>query len=214
MTYINTTTHDTPHTPHTPNTSLAHMPRAPRLALAMLALVSLQVSAHPMMASNAAFETGFLHPWTGLDHVMAMLLVGVWCALTYKRAWALPMLFSISLAIGLVATSTSLQALYIEPMVAGSVLMLGMLVRGTNRLPSWAGLALLSVFGLLHGAAHGIALAPANHLPVLLGTLLGSASLQLVGYWLGRSLRGHHTLQSALGWSGALVGAALLGAMA
>lgn len=160
------------------------------------------------------FAQAVLHPWTGLDHLLAMVLVGVWCALTTQQAWRLPLVFSLSLAVGF-ALGAPLAALpLLEPMVALSLLVLGLLTRRVAGLPGTSSLLLMALFGVLHGAPHGQELASGHTLATLAGMLLGSTTIQTMGYALGRLMRGKLALQNGLGLSTALVGAGLLTVMA
>jgi len=88
------------------------------------------------------FVTGFLHPLTGADHLAAMVAVGLWSALTARRAWPdllwAPLGFAVMLLVGAIAGLTRVQLPAVEPMIAASLLVVGLLV-ATQRSPAGAG---------------------------------------------------------------------------
>lgn len=169
-------------------------PTPARLAALALAAMPLLAAAH-VGADGAAhhdgFLSGFTHPFTGLDHLAAMVAVGLWSALTTPRAtaWALlrlPLAFAMLLLVGALAARAGLALPAIEPLIASSVLVLGLLVALQVRLPALAGALLVGVFALFHGAAHGQELASGT---ALAGMLLATAVLHAAGLGLGWWLR-------------------------
>lgn len=165
--------------------------RTPQLALAAsLTLVSGSAFAHSGDHTLAGFTAGFAHPFSGLDHLLAMLAVGLWAARQGGHArWALPAAFlAAALAgVGWAAAGGVLPAL--ETGLALSVLLLGLLVatRGTGLA---AGVAVAAGFAVFHGYTHGIELAAApSMLSALVGFVLASASLHLAGLGMGIGAR-------------------------
>ena len=131
------------------------------LALAALAAPALAL-AHPGSLADhahAGFAAGFAHPFTGLDHLAAMLAVGVWSALAVRPVWVAPMAFVVMLAAGALAGFGGLAVPMVEPMIAASLLVIGLLVATRARLPLWAAAAAAGGFAFFHGAAHGLELA-------------------------------------------------------
>jgi len=110
-----------------------------------LALTSLPVAAFAHMGEQAhthglanSFLQGFAHPFTGADHLAAMLAVGAWSALTFPRlgsAWRVPTAFVALLVAGAVAGLAGLWMPGVEPMIAASVLVLGLLVAVQKQMP-------------------------------------------------------------------------------
>lgn len=148
-----------------------------------LATVSGLALAHAGADASAhhGFNAGLLHPFTGADHLAAMLAVGAWSAGTAGRRWLAPLGFMALLALGAVL-GQRLPA--VELMIAVSLLVLGALLMAPRR-PL---LALLPIagFALFHGAAHGQELAGGA---ALAGMLAGSAVLHGVGIALGLALQ-------------------------
>lgn len=183
-------------------------------AMAGLALFPLLASAHPghEVPGQASWLDGLTHPFTGLDHLAAMLAVGLWSGLSARRAWVAPLAFASLLLIGALLASAGLQLPLIEPMIACSLLVLGLLLARRQNLPPVATAVLVGGFALFHGAAHGQELGAG---PALLGMVVATASLHLAGLGLGCWLRAQGdqwAARSSLvgGLSVAALGAALL----
>jgi urease accessory protein len=184
------------------------MRRTTPLLLLSLALLAASRPALAHVGADASGHhgllTGFSHPLTGLDHLAAMLAVGFWCALTTRRVWAAPLAFAGLLLVGALLAQAGIAFPGIEPMIAASMLVVGLLLAARVRLPEAAGAVLVGAFALFHGAAHGQEL---NGTAALLGMVAGTATLHLAGMALGLLLRtrGHWLPRTA----GALV--ALMG---
>jgi len=131
----------------------------------------------------ASFKGGLLHPFTGFDHLLAMLAVGVWSALAPRPMWIAPLAFMGMLAVGALAGASGIALAGVEPMIAASLLVMGLLIAWAHRLPVAAGALAAGVFALFHGAAHGAEVGATPF--ALLGMLLASASLHLTGLALG-----------------------------
>ncbi len=149
--------------------------------------------AHPGHAGDG-FGVGFMHPFLGLDHLLAMVVVGIWSVLYSRRVWLAPLCFVSFLAIGALLGHGGLVVPQLEPLVAASVLVLGLMLtlplgRGTS-----APLAVIGAFALCHGMAHGGELGAAGG--VLAGIVLGSAILHGAGMLLAR-----HVLQQRESWA-------------
>ena len=171
---------------------------------ALIALCSLAANAmaHPgafadtpaQASAAASFFAGFTHPLTGLDHLAAMLSVGLWGALTARRSgpemlWG-PLAFAVMLWAGAVAGWMGVALPAVEPMVAASVLVLGLLVLAGRHAQSLPAFLLIALFGIFHGAAHGYELAGSPFmLASLAGLLSASLALHAVGLALGWALR-------------------------
>jgi urease accessory protein len=163
------------------------------------------------------FAQGFTHPFTGLDHLAAMLAVGAWSALAFRQlhtAWRPPAAFVALLVLGALAGFGGLWVPGVEPMIAASVLVLGLLVAVHRRMPWGAAAALAGVFAFFHGAAHGYELAGdggAAAFGALAGMAAGSAVLHAAGMLLGHTLmQRHQWIARAGGAATALLGAFML----
>lgn len=134
------------------------------------------------------FLSGLLHPITGLDHLAAMVAVGVWSAATTRRFWIAPIAFALTLFAGALLAQGGVAFPAIEPMIAASMLVVGLLLAARAKLPEAAGALLVGAFALFHGAAHGQEL---GGLAALLGMVAGTALLHAVGMGLGQVLVKH-----------------------
>lgn len=161
------------------------------LAASGSAMAHTGADAHTQMG----FLIGFLHPFTGLDHMVVMLAVGFWSALVARRwglglLWA-PLGFANVLLVGAALGLQGLALPAVEPMVAATLVVSGLLV--VRKLPLqglWAA-ALAGVFALFHGLAHGYALAAeGNAFPALAGMLCATLLLHATGLAMGWTLRG------------------------
>ncbi|MGC3961978.1 MAG: HupE/UreJ family protein [Rhodocyclaceae bacterium] len=157
----------------------------------------------------AGFSEGFAHPFTGMDHLAAMVAVGIWSAMTTRRVWVAPLSFASLLLVGAVMGIAGVALPAVEPMIAASLLVLGLLVATRASLPAGAGALLAGGFALFHGLAHGTELAAAHSVAgALAGMVLGTALLHVTGIAIG------HTMMRASAWWPRVLGGgvALLGA--
>ena len=121
------------------------------LALAAPAFAHTGVGAH-----SHGFAAGFLHPLMGLDHMLAMLGVGVWAAQLGKRAtWLVPAAFVAVMIAGAGLALSGAALPMVEFGIAGSVLVIGALIAFGTRLPVGVAMGLVGLFALFHGHAHG-----------------------------------------------------------
>ena len=158
---------------------------------------------------------GFVHPFTGLDHLAAMLAVGMWSALCTKRAWLAPLAFVNMLLAGALMGLSGLALHALEPLVASTVLALGLLLATRAQLPGFVAAALAGGFAVFHGMAHGVEFAASSPIEPLIGMLLGSSVLLGVGLLAGNALQKHSQQWPRLaGIAIALWGGVLLAQMA
>ncbi|MDR1349888.1 MAG: HupE/UreJ family protein [Zoogloeaceae bacterium] len=164
----------------------------------LLSLASFGALAHVGHGDAPGLAAGFLHPLTGADHLMAMLAVGIWSAMTTRRVWVAPISFASLLLVGALLGLAGLHFPVVEPMIAASLLVLGLLLASQARLPLMAGAALTGAFALFHGAAHGAELGSASPLAAIIGMVLGTALIHVAGLLLGRLLLARHVLWARL----------------
>jgi len=180
--------------------------------------LSISTSAHIGAESHShnSFIDGFLHPLLGMDHLAAMVAVGLWSALAARRAgpdllWG-PLGFAALLLVGAVLGLQGVVVPAVEPMIAASLLATGLLVVSRLRVPGIVAALGVGVFAIFHGAAHGYELAGDGHAwQTLAGMLLATVLLHCAGLAAGWALRQRHVwLARAAGAGVAAFGGALL----
>jgi urease accessory protein len=159
--------------------------------LSLVTLAPVLAQAHPGHGSSIGFTSGMIHPMTGLDHILAMVAVGMWAAqLGGRRLWALPAAFLCLMSAGGLIGMAGFHFPMIEAGILASVLVLGLLIAGAVRLPMWSSLALVGLFAFCHGHAHGSELpAGASGLTYGVGFVLSTALLHLAGIGLGLAVQ-------------------------
>ena len=164
---------------------------------------------------HTGFMAGLLHPFTGIDHLAAMLAVGVWSALAVRPVWVAPLAFVALLGAGALGGLAGVAVPGVEPMIAASLLVTGLLIATRAQWPVWAAALVAGLFAFFHGAAHGMELSGVGVAQALAGMLVGSAALHLTGIGLGRWVFDQRRWLSAMaGGAVALLGSALLLRMA
>ena len=180
--------------------------------------LSTYTAAHPgheVDAHSISFMDGLLHPLTGLDHLAAMLAVGLWSALSAtsaRRIWLAPVAFAAMLLVGALLGLNGVELPAVEPMIAASLLVMGLLVATRAQLPLAVTAGVVGVFAVFHGIAHGTELAGGgNGFAPLLGMLVATIALHLTGVGLGLALRSHSVWwPRVVGGLTALLGGAFL----
>ncbi len=143
--------------------------------------------AHTMGAEGAGFITGLAHPFSGLDHLLAMIAVGIWAAqLGGSAVWRLPLSFIAMMAAAAAISASGFSFPALEPLIAGSVMLLGLMVVFAIRLPVNLSILLVGLFAVFHGYAHGLEIPQAGS-ALLYGSgfVLATALLHLAGIGLG-----------------------------
>ena len=196
------------------------MRRIPLKTIILIAAYALSTyaAAHPgheVDAHGISFMDGLLHPLTGLDHLAAMLAVGLWSALSAtsaRRIWLAPVAFAGMLLVGALLGLNGLELPAVEPMIAASLLVMGLLVATRAQLPLAVTAGVVGVFAVFHGIAHGTELAGGgNGFAPLLGMLVATIALHLAGVGLGLALRSHSVWwPRVVGGLTALLGGAFL----
>ncbi|TBR42542.1 HupE/UreJ family protein [Marinomonas agarivorans] len=130
------------------------------LPLSFFALFSQYALAHPN--HETGLLSGFIHPFLGLDHILAMLAVGLWAGRLGKQARVqIPSMFVFVMAFACVLAVLGMKVPYVEQGIALSVVFLGLLLLFSLRFSTVASATLIAFFAFFHGAAHGIEM-PAN----------------------------------------------------
>ena len=151
-------------------------------ALFAMCLPSL-AHAHVGMGEASGWVHGLVHPFSGLDHLCAMIAVGLWAAQIGGRAiWRVPLTFVSVMALGGVLGMAAVPVPFIETGIIMSLLVLGLLIAAAVRLPLLASAAIVGVFAIFHGYAHGTEMPQSTSgLGYALGFMLATASLHGMG---------------------------------
>lgn len=174
--------------------------------------------AHVNPAEHGSFMAGLTHPMLGLDHILAMVTVGLWAAMVGGRAvWAVPGAFVAMMAAGFVFSVSGGALPFVEPVILSSVVVLGLLVALAVRLPVAVCATLVAGFAVFHGYAHGAELGNAAALVYGAGFVTATVVLHALGVGLGimlsktfaDSLQGER-LSRVLGAGTAFAGGVLL----
>ena len=157
------------------------------LSVAALALLPSLAYAHVGTGETGGFLHGLTHPVSGLDHICAMLAVGLWAAQTGGRSmWAVPLIFVSVMALGGILPLLGIGLPFVEQGIALSVLLLGVLIAASVRLPLWLSSSMVGLFALWHGHAHGTEMpALASGIEYVLGFMLATVLLHVVGIAFG-----------------------------
>ena len=159
-----------------------------RLATLTLVLLAPAVAgAHPQTGGIGGFVSGFLHPLTGLDHIAAMVAVGLWGAyLGAPAMWLLPVIFPMVMAFGGALGVLGVPLPGVEFCIALSGIMLGLAVAFAARPPLWIAGLMVGFFAIFHGHSHGTELPhAANAFTYAVGFVLATGLLHLSGIALG-----------------------------
>jgi urease accessory protein len=159
---------------------------APALFLLLFCLPA-TASAHSETGTVGGFVSGFTHPLGGLDHIVAMVAVGLWGAFLGGRAmWTLPVVFPVVMALGGALGVVGVELPGVETGIALSGVVLGVMVALAARPPLWVAAVLVGIFAVFHGHAHGTELPEAaNALTFAIGFVIATGLLHLCGIAFG-----------------------------
>lgn len=161
-------------------------------SMLIMLVFSRPLLAHADLAAlHGGFISGFMHPISGLDHVIAMVAVGLWGAFLGGSAiWMLPVIFPLVMAFGGALGVVGVSLPFIEPGIALSGVVLGLVVFFAARPPLWIASIIVGIFAVFHGYAHGVELPNAvNPLIYSMGFVIGTGLLHLTGIMLGELKR-------------------------
>lgn len=155
-------------------------------ALLVVLIGTAPAFAHLDPIEHGSFMAGFTHPLFGLDHILAMVAVGLWAASVGVRAlWAVPAAFIATMAIGFAAAILGLPLPFVEPVILASVIFIGIMVALALPLPTAGVAAVVAFFALFHGHAHGGEMGEAGAFGYAAGFLAATALLHAAGVALG-----------------------------
>ena len=167
-----------------------------KISLAILALAASAAPAfaHLDPAEHGSFMAGVSHPLFGVDHILAMVAVGLWAAQLGARKghesalWLVPAAFVGTMALGFLAAVTGAPLPFVEPVILASVVIIGLLAAMSLNVPTWTGMIMVGFFAFFHGHAHGGELGSAGALSFGVGFALSTALLHAVGIGIGLGL--------------------------
>lgn len=170
---------------------LARGLRLSGLAALCLCAATVPAAAHPGHGPLTGLLLGILHPLTGADHLLAMVAVGLWAGMNDdKRRWLWPAFFVSSMLAGAALGMARVPLATPEPLILASVLVLGFAVALKVQAPAAAGGALITLFGLAHGYAHGLEMPhTVGGLDFAAGFALSTAALHAGGVGAAVALR-------------------------
>jgi len=156
------------------------------LALAFLATHSSAAFAH-VGAHAGSLADGLAHPFSGFDHVLAMVAVGLWASqLGRPAAWLLPLTFPAVMALGAVAGMSGVALPAVESALAATVLVLGLAIALALRPSVPVSAGLIAAFALVHGYSHGAELPPTSAaLAYGAGFMVATFVLHAIGLAIG-----------------------------
>jgi urease accessory protein len=149
------------------------------------------VLAHTGGSVGGGFLTGFAHPISGWDHVVAMVAVGLWGAfLGMPAIWLLPIVFPMVMAFGGALGVVGIPVPSVETGIAVSAIVLGLCVALAIRPPLWIAAVIVGLFAIFHGHAHGTELpAAANPFAYAIGFVVATGLLHISGIAFGLLVR-------------------------
>ena len=183
-------------------------------AMALLTMNSVSAFAHTGEGIAGGFASGFLHPIFGLDHVVAMVAVGLWGAfLGVPAIWLLPIIFPLVMSVGGALGVAEVPLPGVETWIAASAIVLGLCVAFALKPPLWVAALIVGAFAIFHGHAHGTELpSAASPIAYAVGFVVATGLLHLCGIGFGllsRSSTGRYAVQ-AVGAVIAAVGIAFM----
>jgi len=163
------------------------MKSAFRFAAVIAALVPTAAFAHTGIGETSGFIHGFGHPVSGLDHILAMVLVGIFAFQLGGRAlWLVPVTFVLVMALGGALGVAGIDVPFVEVGIALSVVVLGAIVALGVKAPVAAAMGIVGLFAIFHGHAHGAEMPEdAGGLAYAAGFMIATAFLHAVGICLG-----------------------------
>jgi len=150
-------------------------------------LLTQNAQGHIVSGESGGFVSGLKHPWSGWDHICAMVAVGLWGAqLGMPAIWVLPVTFPMVMAMGGFLGLIGIPFPGDELGIAASAILLGLMVLLAARPPLAVAMALVGIFGLFHGYAHGHELPPGqNGLLYSIGFVVATGTLHALGITIG-----------------------------
>ena len=186
-----------------------------RLLMTVALLLAPSVAfAHPGHGEGGSLLAGFIHPFSGIDHLLAMTAVGLFAAHLGGRAlWAVPATFVAMMALGGVFGAAGVSLPFAETAIALSVLVFGFVIFSGMTPPVLAAMALVGIFAIFHGHAHGTEM-PVGGSGVVygIGFMVATTLLHGFGITLGLAIRWFDDVPRRCAMQACGVAIALIGA--
>lgn len=160
---------------------------------------------------DAGIFAGLLHPILGIDHLLAMITVGLLSAQLGGRAiWTVPATFVSVMAVGGILGILGLPLPFVEFGIAVSVVALGIALFVPKKLPVWLTMMFVGLFALFHGHAHGSELPALSEtfldvVAYIFGFLVATATLHLIGALVGQSMESSPRGANLLRFAGVVI---------
>ncbi len=177
-------------------------------ALLALSTYIPSANAHSLSTESVGFISGLVHPFIGLDHILAMIAVGIWSVQIGGNAiWRLPLSFISLMIVAAFIAANGFKVPSPEVLIAISVICLGLLLALAIRLPIKLSMLLAGLFALFHGYAHGLEMPHADS-PLVYGSgfVIATTLLHLSGIVLGKIAYRHPLLSRLSGATIAIAG--------
>jgi urease accessory protein len=177
------------------------------LALATFSLLTMSVAAHAHVIPGdvRGFSSGFGHPLHGLDHLLAMVAVGLWAGQLGGRArWLVPASFVGVMTLGAAVAMAGIHVPFVEQGIVLSVMILGLLIAVAARMPVVASMAVVGLFALFHGHSHGTEM-PANAVGFAYGAGFALATAALHACGIGLAVLVRPARLPVIRWAGAAI---------
>jgi urease accessory protein len=160
---------------------------APLLIMVIMLFWPLVAGAHVESGQAGGFISGLIHPVSGLDHVLAMVAVGLWGAqLGVPALWLLPVTFPMMMAFGGMLGLMGMPLVGVEVGIAVSGVVLGALILGEIKMPIMDAVLVVACFAVFHGHAYGTELSSGqNAMLYSLGFVIATGLLHGVGIGIG-----------------------------
>ncbi len=166
------------------------MKRTLFLSSIFISLLATPVMAHTGQAHINGFTSGLLHPLLGMDHILAMIAVGLLASQRQgKIAGSLPIIFILMMLVGAAVGLTDLAIPFAEQGIIGSVIILGAVLAAGHRISNSAAAILVGLFASFHGIAH-IMEVPANVSSIVYASGFSITTIALIasGFVLGKTV--------------------------
>ena len=176
------------------------------IGIALLSMIAPLAEAHTGVGQHGLMS-GLAHPFLGLDHLLAMIAVGIWAGRSgAKSSWGIPLAFIAIMSVSALLSQGLASIPLMESGIAVSLLLLGLFIAMAVKLPVAMGMAVVSLFAVFHGVAHGVewpmAVSPFWYVS---GFVLSTAFLHGIGVMAGAASNGKYLLFIRL--TGAMIAA-------